>query len=65
MSEIMYNGDELVIYEMFNADNPDATIEDYQVYLGFYNDDGDMAWTDEAVADWNTGIVTLTIDGLW
>jgi len=65
MSELMYNGDELVIYEMFNADNPDATIEDYQVYLGFYNDDGDMAWTDEAVADWNTGIVTLTINGLW
>ena len=61
MSEIMENGDELVVYEMFNAENPDATIETYQVYLGFYNDEGDMAWTDEAVSDWNTGL----IDGLW
>ncbi len=65
MSEIMENGDELVIYEMFNADNPDATIEDYQVYLGYYTDDGDMAFTDEAFSDWNTGTVTGTIDGLW
>jgi len=65
MSEIMENDDELVIYEMFNADNTEATIEDYQVYLGFYNEDGDMAFTDDAVSDWNTGVVTLTIDGLW
>ncbi len=65
MSEIMENGDELVIYEMFNAENPDATIEDYQVYLGYYTDEGDMAFTDEAFSDWNTGTVTGTIDGLW
>ena len=65
MSEIIENGDELVIYEMFNADNPDATIEDYQVYLGYYTNDGDMAFTDEAFSDWNTGVVVGTVDGLW
>ena len=65
MSEILENGDELVIYEMFNADNPDATIEDYKVYLGYYTDDGDMAFNDEAFSDWNTGTVAGTIDGLW
>ena len=65
MSDLMENGDELVIYEMFNAENPDATIEDYQVYLGYYTNDGDMAFTDEAFSDWNTGTVTGTIDGLW
>ena len=65
MSEIMTDGDELVIYEMFNADNLDATIEDYQVYLGYYTDEGDMAFNDEAFSNWNTGTVTGTIDGLW
>jgi len=65
MSDIMENGDELVIYEMFNAENPDATIEDYQVYLGYYTNDGDMAFTDDAFTDWNTGTVTGTVDGLW
>ena len=64
MSDIMENGDELVIYEMFNAENPEATIEDYQVYLGYYTGD-DMAFTDDAFADWNTGTVTGTITGLW
>jgi len=65
MSEIMYNGDELVVYEMFNAENPEATIEDYQVYLGFYTDDGDMAFVDDPFFHWNTGLVTGYIDGLW
>ena len=65
MSEIVQNGDELVVYEMFNPDNPDAAIEDYKVYLGFYNDDGDMAFTDDGMHDWNTGVVWRTIDGLW
>ncbi len=65
MSEIMENGDELVIYEMFNAENPDATIEDYQVYLGYYTNDGDMTFTDEAFTDWNTGTVLNTITDLW
>jgi len=65
MSELMENGDELVVYEMYNADNPDATIEDYQVFLGYYTDEGDMAFTDDAITDWNTGLVTVTIDGLW
>ncbi len=65
LSDLLEDGDELVIYEMFNAENPDATIEDYQVYLGYYLDDGDMAFNDEAFADWNTGTVTGTIDGLW
>jgi len=65
MSELMENGDELVVYEMYNADNPAATIEDYQIFLGYYTDTGDMAFTQDAITDWNTGLVTVTIDGLW
>ena len=65
MSSIMENGDDLVIYEMYNADNPDATIEDYQVFLGYLAEDGEPAWTDDAVSDWATGQVDMVIDGLW
>ena len=65
MSDIMENGDSIVIYEMRDATNPEATIEDYQVYLGYYTDDGEMAWTNEAVSDWATGVSEEIINGLW
>lgn len=65
MSDLMEDGDSLVIYEMYNELNPDATIETYQVYLGYYTDDGDMAFTNEAFSDWNTGRVEGVINGLW
>ena len=65
MSEILENDDELVIYEMFNAENPDEIIEDYQVYLGYFTNDGDMAFTDEAFSVWKTGTMVGTINGLW
>jgi len=65
MSEIMENGDELVIYEMFDADNPEATVETYRVYLGYYTGEGDMAFVNDAFLEWNTGTVTGTVDGLW
>ena len=65
MDEAMEDGDSLVIYEMYNATNPTATIEDYQVYLGYYNEDDDMAFNDQAFSNWNTGTVEGIIDGLW
>ncbi|MFH1532262.1 MAG: hypothetical protein ABIK09_16170 [Pseudomonadota bacterium] len=65
MSDVMENGDELVIYEMWSQDTGDVSKETYQVYLGYYAEDGDIAVTPDAFADWNTGMVSGIIDGLW
>lgn len=72
LSEPMENGDTLVVHELDPAD--EAEEDCIQVYLGYVSEDGDMAFTDQAIQDWtkppgwpNSGCETLTIpvDGLW
>jgi len=71
MTEQMENGDTLVVYEL---DPEDEVEEDcFQVYIGYYTENGDMAFTDEAPQDWtqprptnsSCGELSMVIDGLW
>jgi hypothetical protein len=71
MSTAMDNGDTLVVYEL---DPEDEAEEDcFQLYLGYYTCDGDMAFMDNAYSGWgpdmnpSNGCETLTfkVDGLW
>lgn len=70
MSTPLQNGDLLVIQEL----DPEGEAEDdcFRVYLGYRDDDGEMAFTDEFVHSWrpsdaNRGCATLEmeIDAIW
>jgi hypothetical protein len=70
MSVPLHDGDNLVIHEL----DPEGEAEEdcFRVYLGYRDDDDEMAFTDEFVHDWgpsdpNRGCETLEmlIEGLW
>jgi len=70
MSTPLHNGDHLVIHEL----DPEGEAEEdcFRVYLGYRDNDGEMAYNDEFVHSWNPsdpnrGCETLEMvtDGLW
>jgi hypothetical protein len=59
--EDLTDGDILRVIEMYNPDNPAATVEKYSVLIGFFDADvDDYAWT-EIMADIASGEIFLDI----
>jgi len=64
LTDSLVNGDELVVYEVFDAQNPDELPENYKVFLGYYDEEFDTHYMEEPIID-SAGMVFVTVDGLW